>query len=227
MATFRSGVIRAALGVLGIALVGAALAASAIVLAQPAAGEDGPEVEKVVRKAIEASYRLAQLPPGLKAGQLNASDKAAMHSSARRVLSEAYAGSALTTRVNRMDVWIESIALKPGVVRNQFVDIKSIDLDTPAISGDSATVSGTYVITLKNAADLADGRTRTWGGTSKLMFVAELSRNGATWKVTAYSETQIEELADPSMSANFDDPSPLPTKADESHVPLPVNPIAP
>ncbi len=204
--------------VAGLALFGVAS------LVSSAAGVNPHDLEAVATRAIEVNNRSTMLPAAYAPGRLTADQHRSLRATIQSSYVGVFAGPALANRLNGFLSWADRIAADPSQPRALTADIASVSFDPPVVSGDTATVTGTYVLVEKQAYDTPSGVTATLGGRYTNSFAMELSKRGAVWMVTGYSEQPVDFAADPSMSSNLDvDPNPGATKPPVGD-PQPIDP---
>ena len=173
--------------------------------APKAAGSDTADMRNTIQSAVQAQYDLQVISPGEEAGQLS--------SVAVRTLSKYFTGDALTQRLNTALVWVDQLKTTPGLIRVLNYKINQITIDEPVTEAGVATVTGTYTVTVKNAANRLDGQTVTWGGKAVFAYSAQLHRLAGQWLVSAFDAHVVDSVSDPSMDSGQTDPTgPLPTK---------------
>lgn len=192
---------------------------------------DPAVIRAVVERAIITDNTLIALPPGMKAGHLTDAERRAVRGRITSEYMKAFAGSALTSRMNGLLAWADRIATDPLQPRTLSFELVNLSMDPPIVVDDVATVTGTYQTVIKGAYDTLDGVTATYGGTYVHAFTYELERRGnnGTWFVTGSAEQPVSFEANPDFESNLDiDPAPDATKPPtEGNPPVPVNPANP
>lgn len=211
----RAAVLVAAVG---IGVFGAAA------LAQSAARPDLANLEAVATRALEVNNRSTMLPANYAPGRLTAEQHRSLRASIQSSYAGVFAGPALTNRLNGFLSWADRIATDGSQPTTISADIVSVAFDPPAVTGDTASLTGTYDIVLKQGYQTTTGVSATLGGRYTNSFAMELSSRGAAWVVTGFSEQPVNFVPDPSMNSNLDvDPNPGATKPPLGS-PQPVDP---
>lgn len=205
-----------------VVIIGGSILASAVMSAAP---PDRATLAAIVSDALTTNTETTKLPDGLRPGHINDSDRKALRAQIDARFAKNFAGPAFTNRLNGLLSWADRIAHDPTVPRVKSAKIKSVEIDAPVISGDTATLTGTYDLIEQQAYDTPSGVTATYGGTYTDSFALQLERRGQVWMVTAFSEQPLDFVPDPAMESNLDvDPNPGATKPPVDGVPVPVNP---
>jgi hypothetical protein len=208
----RSGWRRAAL--LAAVLVGAVAVGLANLATSPrTSGADVGDLDAAVTGAITALNTGSALPAGVRPGLFSAADREAVRSGIRSNLIGHFTGTALTNILTNQLRWADRIATSSAESHSVYFELLKVLLDEPVMYGESATISGRYVMVEQSAWDLPDGETATIGGTYTNVFTYQLERVGGAWLVTSYTDQPFDFVPDPKLSSNLDlDPNPDATK---------------
>jgi hypothetical protein len=202
----------------------AVLALAVAALSQSTAGGDVGDIRAAVRTAIEAEMQVTALPENLRPGHVSDVERQSLKEHIRAEYAQSFARTALTEKLSNVQAIVDRIATDPSAPHLLFYELVSLDMDDPIIAGNSATVTGTFVIRTKSAWDWPDGRTATIGGTGSDSFAFQLERIGGSWFVVYESEQPGDVVPDPSMESNLNPPSPEETKSVPTEQPYKVPP---
>jgi len=203
--------------------------AATAMLARSAQPVDPNELRAAVERAVVTNNQLTMLPGGVRPGHFSDSDRQAVRGHITQEFMKAFAGGALTNRMNGFLAWADRIAKDPTQPRLLSLKLLNLSMDPPAVLDDVATVTGTYSMLLKQAYDTPAGVTATYGGTYTNAFTVQLDHRGSAWLVTAFAEQPTDFVRDPSLESNLDvNPAPGATKPPTGdNPPVPVNPAYP
>lgn len=218
---------RIASSILG--LIGVGFLAAAVAIGAPAASAsvELSAIKAQLSHAIQTDFDQGMLGTGIRPAHLSSSEQAALAKSlqdqALPTFSKAFTGQALTDRVSNHLAWAKEASTSGAAVILSY-EIKSFSPDDPIVAGDTATVTGTYVVHFKNGQDAPNGMV-TWGGTSTQVFTGVLTRVNGVWLVSSYAERQEAEVENSEDFSGWDNlPSPSPKSAPSTFVPMPVKP---
>ncbi len=195
-------------------LVGAVGLALANLATSPrTSGADVGDRTAAVTGAITALNTGSMLPAGVRPGLFSAADREAAKSHIRSNLIGHFGGTALTNILTNQLRWADRIATSSAESHSVAFQLLKVLMDESIMYGNSATISGRYVMDEQSAWSLPDGETATVGGTYTNVFTYQLERAGSVWLVTSYTDQPFDFVPDPKLSNNLDvDPNPDATK---------------
>lgn len=186
------------------------------------------EIQSIAERAIVIANTATELPNELKPGHFLDSERASLRGRITQDLMSTFADGALTGRMNGYLAWVDRIAKDPTQPRTLSFSLVSLSMDPPAVLYDVATVTGTYVMSAKQAYNTGGGITATYGGTYTNAFTLQIEHLGSAWFVTAYSEQPIAFVPNASFESNLDvNPAPDATKSPTDNPPIQLNPVGP
>ena len=122
-------------------------------------------------------------------------------------------GEALDTEMKNVEGWRDRIASDASEGQLLTYEFVELVVDELVLKSGVATVTGSYVITEKQAYGLPDGRLATYGGTYTNGFIATVSTGPSGWRVTTFDVEPRDLVNNEEFASNLDvDPNPSETK---------------
>lgn len=212
---------------IGVLVVTVLIFAAASLAPATSASAETAAITGQLNAAIRSDFEQGMMDQGISPAHLSGTARAALAKKLQDqglpAFSKAFTGQALADRVSNHMVWANEATSgsTPIILAYQ---IKAFSPDEPVVAGDTATVTGTYVVHFKNGQDAPKGMV-TWGGTSTQAFTAMLARVGGRWLVSTYAERQVAETDNQEDYSGWENlPSPSPKTEPATFIPAPVKP---
>ncbi len=131
-------------------------------------------------------------------------DHTRMRSSLTSTLSSGMTGRLLNSRLNVVLPWVDDITSGGHRIFDLSRTVDHIVVTSFVRQGTSATVTGTYTVTVQHAQAMdQQGHLATWGGVGKMSFTASMTYLNSRWLMSDLSVTTTDFTSDPTMDSGF------------------------